>query len=53
MRTLIFFLSIGCLALLAACSDDQATDVLVDEKCGERDEWFALIEIPRYSSVEA
>ena len=53
MRTLMLLLSIAGLALLTACSDDQATDVLVDEKCGEATEWFALIEIPRYSSVEA
>ena len=52
MRTLILFLSVAGLALLAACSDDQATSVLVDEKCGEQSQWSALIEVPRYSSVD-
>jgi hypothetical protein len=52
MRTLILGLVIAGVALLAACSDNQATDVLVDEKCGEATDWFALIEIPRFSNVE-
>lgn len=53
MRTLVLFLAIAGLAALAACSGTQVTDLPLEEKCGPPTEWFALIEIPRYSSVEA